>query len=718
MSTAGSIVVDLLMRTGSFVTDAERAEKALRNLEKVAIATGVVMGTAISGAATTMTAMVKKSINSMDEISKAAQRAGMGTEGFSELAYGAGLADVSIGDLETTIGKMIKASADALDPSTKAGKTFSALGISAKDASGKLRPAIDLLYEFADAFKRQQGNPEIIAAGMQIFGKSFQTIIPLIKDGSDGLRAAAAEAAAFGHVISSEAGNNAEQFNDHLAKMKLWVTGLSNAVAAELLPDLVSMSGIFLDSAKNGEKLAATASRISDGLRVIATAAGWVTTGFSLAGETLATFMAQAHAAALFMTGDFAAAARLYAEASNGLDQKFSETFNPKPGKSAPSVILMDPADLIAQEKADAEAKRLRDMFGGVGKGKGKGRAGKTEAEKEAEQLARAYKHVNDQLSEQIGLEGKKSDAAKLDYRLTLGNLKGLSAAQKDELRDKQSKVDLIDAERAAQMRLSEVESERLDAIAAQGTAFKDQAADLQFELSLLRMSNKERAREIELRYLGKEATDEQRKAISALSDALFEQQKTMGDLIGIQDDMRASFADNFFDAIKGAKGATAAVKDFFDTVADSALQLIAKNITGSLFGEQGQDGGGMFGGLISSMFGRMFGGGGEGGGFASLFSGLFGKIGSMFGGSRAGGGDAIAGRGYWVGEEGPEWFEPRSTGSIVPTGVAMAAGGKGRSVVQNLNVSIAGRPDRRTPEQIARESGREAQRAMARTGR
>lgn len=42
---------------------------------------------------------------------------------------------------------------------------------------------------------------------------------------------------------------------------------------------------------------------------------------------------------------------------------------------------------------------------------------------------------------------------------------------------------------------------------------------------------------------------------------------------------------------------------------------------------------------------------------------------GSLFGGVRAAGGSVIAGRGYIVGEKGPEWFQPGSSGSITANG-------------------------------------------------
>jgi hypothetical protein len=61
---------------------------------------------------------------------------------------------------------------------------------------------------------------------------------------------------------------------------------------------------------------------------------------------------------------------------------------------------------------------------------------------------------------------------------------------------------------------------------------------------------------------------------------------------------------------------------------------------------------------------------GGGGGGVASL-------LGSLFGGFRADGGGVSSGRGYVVGERGPEWFEPGADGYITPN---HALGGGGSS--------------------------------------
>lgn len=90
----------------------------------------------------------------------------------------------------------------------------------------------------------------------------------------------------------------------------------------------------------------------------------------------------------------------------------------------------------------------------------------------------------------------------------------------------------------------------------------------------------------------------------------------------------------------------------------------------------------------------------------------------AMFGGSRAGGGDVLGGRGYWVGEDGPEWFQPRTTGTVVPNDRAMAAAGGGGGFKQTINIQAQGRIDNRTSRQMAADAAIAAQSLLARNGR
>lgn len=111
-----------------------------------------------------------------------------------------------------------------------------------------------------------------------------------------------------------------------------------------------------------------------------------------------------------------------------------------------------------------------------------------------------------------------------------------------------------------------------------------------------------------------------------------------------------------FADAILGAKSFGDAVKSVVNAILADLIKLsVRQTITGP---------------LISGLLGIL----GDGTGL--------GITGTATGVARASGGPVQQGRGYWVGEEGPEWFEPKQTGTILPNGVSPPAGSSGVSVV------------------------------------
>jgi hypothetical protein len=92
--------------------------------------------------------------------------------------------------------------------------------------------------------------------------------------------------------------------------------------------------------------------------------------------------------------------------------------------------------------------------------------------------------------------------------------------------------------------------------------------------------------------------------------------------------------------------------------------------------------------------------GGGAGGGVAGLFN-LGGLLGSILGlPGRATGGAVSAGRGYVVGERGPELLVPTGAGQWTPTGGPAAAG---REVRVSINVTTP--PGADAPQSLQRSS-------------
>jgi hypothetical protein len=238
---------------------------------------GLLAGLTAAGAG--MIKLATDSINLADDMFKAAQSIGIGTEELSRLKYAADLSGLTFEQLQANLAKLNRGMLDTSRGTGTARIAFEALGISVKDADGKMKSSTDILKEVADRFQRMPDGVEKSATAMQLFGRSGAAMIPMLNAGSDALTQLTEEADRFGVVIDEETGRKAEQFNDNLARLQGIVGNIGAKVAAELLPQLLDLSQYFID---NADRVTKAAVALGDfGIRAargISEAVIWVTT--------------------------------------------------------------------------------------------------------------------------------------------------------------------------------------------------------------------------------------------------------------------------------------------------------------------------------------------------------------------------------------------------------------------------------------------------------
>ncbi|WP_296280281.1 phage tail length tape measure family protein [Pseudoxanthomonas sp.] len=233
---------------------------------------------------------------------------------------------------------------------------------------------------------------------------------------------------------------------------------------------------------------------------------------------------------------------------------------------------------------------------------------------------------------------------------------------------------------------------------------------DMEFELSLLGMTNKERMTAIALRQADVNATDEQIARIRELANAQYEGEKSAA----LWDNAQRSLSDSIYDAVSGTKSLKDAVLDFLDSLSRSILQqfaddwaqTITKSLRGTMSsGSTGSSSGTDWSSLISD--------------FMSLFK-TDGYTGFSKGGYTGPGGKnaprGIVHAGEYV------LNQEAVNGLGLPYLNHLNAGGSPAPMAQPrgpVSVSqtfvVQGRLDRTTQAQLAREQGREASRALSR---
>jgi lambda family phage tail tape measure protein len=117
-----------------------------------------------------------------------------------------------------------------------------ALGVSAVDASGQIRPTEQVLLDLADKFSAMPDGADKAALAIKLFGKEGVSLIPLLNQGREGITALMEEAERFGLVISSQTAQAAELLNDNLDRLRSMLEGVHRQLGAAVIPVLADFT--------------------------------------------------------------------------------------------------------------------------------------------------------------------------------------------------------------------------------------------------------------------------------------------------------------------------------------------------------------------------------------------------------------------------------------------------------------------------------------------
>lgn len=648
--SAGSIIIDLLMKTGSFETDTKRAGKELAALKKEAQQMGVAIGAAFSAAAIAPAYLVKSSIDAMDAMSKLSQQTGTTVESLSALSYAADLSGVSQDQLGSALVKLSKNMSDAAVGTGEAQRGFEALGISVKNADGTLKSSDKVLTEVAEKFANLKDGSDKTAIAVNLFGKAGAQLIPLLNSGAGGLEAMTAEAERLGIVLDTQTSKAAEQFNDNLTRVKAATQGLANAAATELLLALNQVSQMFVDLAKNQ-----TTAQV--GADVIKASVGGLINVF----QTLAVVGSDVGFVFLSVGREIGAwAAQIGALARGDLTgfRAISDAVKEDGARAR--------AELDKFQAAVMAIGRVTPSWGSKGRGQPSASGG-----------LGTVRFSDTPTPKAGGGAAKVSEAERY-----------LTALQKqlDRTRDLTAVEQVLSDIQSGRLKLSgNVTQERLTGIAAQIDANKNLTDQLSEEgkqyqqfLDIQRQLKDE----------GKRVYEATRTPIEKLAAEQLNLNKLLGEgVINWDTYARAVFAaQDAFDATVPIQKLTEldefaknAAKSIQGHIGDGLVDILSGNFSNigknfkSMLIRMAADA------IAADLTRKLFGKDGKGDGlFGALLQGVGAFLG--FGGAKAGGGPVSGGTTYLVGERGPELFVPRTAGAIVPNG-ALSSGNTGGNV-------------------------------------
>lgn len=180
-----------------------------------------------------------------DEAAKAGKRIGITAEEMQELGFAAQQTGATINDVERALKQQARGAVEAADGTAEYADSFRALGIT--DPSDLLQGQIGLFEQLADGFKELPTDIERTARAQEIFGRAGTKLVPLLKQGSEGIRRMREEAQQLGFVLSEEDAQAAEKFTDAMNRARLVVVAIRNQIGKALIPTLTSMLNGFRD---------------------------------------------------------------------------------------------------------------------------------------------------------------------------------------------------------------------------------------------------------------------------------------------------------------------------------------------------------------------------------------------------------------------------------------------------------------------------------------
>lgn len=632
---AGSIVIDLLMKTGSFETDTKRAEKRLAELRKEAAASAKVIGAmAVTVGAVAFTSFIANTIAAQNEQAQLA----------AVLRSTGEAAGWSAAQLNEMALSMSRASTFSAGEITKAQtRLLSYTGIVGEQIPRAMQAVIDMaarmgmsLEQSAETIGRSldipsQGLTALTRQGFRFTEEQKELVKQLEETG----RVAEAQAIVLSALESSYGGAALAARNTFGGSMQ----ALKNEINNLMTGDDGSLDGMHnaiegiinvLQGSETKAAFAGFTSLLGNMATMGASAAIVLSTAFNFVGKTIGAFVA---ANVAILSGEFSQAFEILKARAQDTAAEFTSlkksietlwTTRAPSGDGAAGAGAAIAAPLVQAAK---QAKVAQASF--------------SEAAREMAMAQRALLEEGISLTQSLRtpLEILNDEYARLEKLVNAG------AISQETLERALTRAQSAYDETLESTKKYREEQERLNSLlAATPTA---QLEKLRDDMRLLGRAfeegtiSAEQFNEAANAALGRTA-----ESAEAVTDQMTEFAKAAAQ------NMQSAFADFLFDPFKD--GTDGMLRNFVSVLHRMASEMLASK--------------------VFEMLGALGGNGGA-----------LGFFGSFFGGARASGGPVVAGKTYLVGERGPELFTPSTSGTIIPNHFT---GGGNVSVTVNVDAT------------------------------
>lgn len=236
---------------------------------------------------------IRSSIDLADSLNDLAKRTGASVETLSGFRLAVEQSGTSLEAIANGTKKLATSMTENKD-------AFARLGINTKNQT-------EALIQLGDVFAGMTDPVQRSALAVKVFGKSGDEMIPLLMEGSEGIRRMVERGQELGGV-TTEMARQADQFNDTLAEMKLRSQGFYITLANQLLPQMNETVAAFNELGSSGSAAAAVGGAISTAFETVVILGANVAYVFKQTGNEIGGIAAQL---AALGSGDFQAFKRI-----------------------------------------------------------------------------------------------------------------------------------------------------------------------------------------------------------------------------------------------------------------------------------------------------------------------------------------------------------------------------------------------------------------------
>jgi hypothetical protein len=241
----------LSLSAGGFAAGLKSAEGSLR-AAGIAAGFGIVLsGGAIIGKLGELTSSTFENIAAT---SRMADSLGISTKSLSQLSFAASLTGANLDDLRVGLTKMVKNLQEAQTGSGAAADALTALKLNAKELQNL--PTDVALGKIADALNGLGNKGQRAALSTELLGKGAVSLLPLLSEGSEGIRKLSAESDKLGVSFDAIDAAKVELANQTIIKMEAALQGVLTQLAIKLAPYIEAFTDKLVAWASQGDGIA------------------------------------------------------------------------------------------------------------------------------------------------------------------------------------------------------------------------------------------------------------------------------------------------------------------------------------------------------------------------------------------------------------------------------------------------------------------------------